>query len=328
MDKKQQFKTILVTGGAGFIGSRLIEALLKNIVRRVICVDNFDDSYDPKLKRRNIKPFLENGQFALYETDIRDAAKMEQIFAKEKPDAIVHLAAKADARQAVLAPRDYISVNIEGTLNLLECARQFNIKKFIFASSSSVYGNKNSVPFSEDGQTDFPLSPYGASKKAAEVLIYTYHHNFGLPAICLRIFNAYGERPRPNLVLSLWLKKILAGEPIEMSGEGTRRRDFTYVGDTVNALILALEKPLDFEIINIGNSQPLTLNELLRVLEEAVGATAIVQKRASHKASVEETYASIVKAKSLLGWEPLVSIEEGIKKFVLWARHGGFEDIK
>ncbi|MBI4692185.1 MAG: GDP-mannose 4,6-dehydratase [Candidatus Terrybacteria bacterium] len=327
MTKNQEIKKILVTGGAGFIGSHLIETILKKTSSRIVCIDNFDDAYDPRLKQRNIEPFLKNLRFILYKNDIRDLTKMKQIFKKEKPDAIVHLAAKADTRKAVLSPFEYISVNIEGTLNLLECSREFGIKKFVFASSSSVYGNKNSAPFSEEDQTDFPLSPYGASKKAAEILIYTYHHNFNLPAICLRVFNAYGERMRPNLVLPLWLKKMLNGEPIEMSGDGTRRRDFTYVGDTVNAIMLALKKPFDFEIINIGNSRPLTLNQLLHVLEKAAGITATVYKRPSHHASVEQTHASTKKAKHLLGWKPLMPIEKGVKRFVSWARNGGLEDI-
>ena len=328
MRKNQQFKTILVTGGAGFIGSHFIETLLKSTCSRVVCVDNFDDAYDPRLKRRNIKPFLKHNRFVLYKNDIRDARKIKKIFKKEKPDAVIHLAAKTDTRQAVLSPHDYISVNIEGTLNLLECSRKFGIKKFVFASSSSVYGNNNSAPFTEEDRTDFPLSPYGASKKAAEILIYTYRHNFNLPAVCLRVFNAYGERMRPNLVLSLWLKKILRGEPIEISGKGIRRRDFTYVGDTVKAILLALAKPLNFEIINIGNSRPLTLNQLLRVLEKAIGVTATVRKRPSHKSSVEETHASIIKAKRVLGWQPLTPIEQGIKRLVLWARQSGFKDIR
>ena len=328
MSRNQEFKTILITGGAGFIGSHLIETLLKKTSSRVVCIDNFDDAYDPRLKQRNIKSFLKNRRFILYKKDIRDLTAIRKIFKKEKPDAIVHLAAKADTRKAVLSPYEYISVNIEGTLNLLECAREFGIKKFVFISSSSIYGNKNSAPFSEEDQTDFPLSPYGASKKAAEILIYTYYHNFNLPAVCLRVFNAYGERMRPNLVLSIWLKKILNGEPIEMSGDGTRRRDFTYVGDTVNAIMLALKKPLDFEIINIGNTRPLTLNQLLRVLEKAVGTKAIVQKRPSHKASVEQTHASTSKAKRMLGWKPLMPIEKGINRFVSWARDGGFKNIR
>jgi len=324
---QQQFKVVLVTGGAGFIGSHLIETLLKKTKSRVICIDNFDDAYDPRLKQRNIKSFLENDHFILYKKDIRDLATMKQIFKKEKPDAIVHLAAKADTRKAVLSPYEYISVNIEGTLNLLECSREFGIKKFIFISSSSVYGNKNRAPFKEEDQTDFPLSPYGASKKAAEILVYTYHHNFNLPTVCLRVFNAYGERMRPNLVLSLWLKRILNGEPVEMSGKGIRRRDFTYVGDIVNAIMLALKKPLDFEIINIGNSRPLSLNQLLRVLEKAVGTKAIIYSRPSHSASVEQTHASTAKARRVLGWKPLMPISKGVKRFVLWARKGGFEDI-
>lgn len=312
-------KTIIVTGGAGFIGSHTIEALLQDgAVSRVVCIDNFDDNYDPALKRENIALFSSDSRFKLYEADIRDAEKMREIFLQEKPDAVIHLAAKADARHAVEEPSEYVSTNVDGTLNLLEAARAAGTKKFVFASSSSVYGNKNTAPFKEDAQTDFPISPYGATKKAGEVLAYSYFHNFGMDITCIRIFNAYGERMRPGLVLYKWIDDILHERTVEMSGEGTRMRDFTYVGDTVHALILAVQKQVGFEVLNVGSADPISLKDLLAVAEKATGKKAQVVSRESAKASVEMTHADVTKAKNILGWEPLVSIEEGVKRLTEW----------
>lgn len=312
-------KVILVTGGAGFIGSNLIESLLKDKkLLRVICVDNLDGSYDPRLKRQNVAPFRKDRRFRFYKADIRNEKRLRAIFRKERPEAVVHLAAKTDTRRAVREPREYVSNNIAGTLNLLECAREFGVTKFIFASSSSVYGNKNKAPFKENALTDFPISPYGASKKAGEALAYTYHHNFGLPVVCLRIFNAYGRRMRPGLVLYAWTKNILAGKPVEMSGRGVRRRDYTHVDDLVRAVVLALKKNVGFAVLNVGNARPLTLAELLRAVEKAAGRRAIVVSRPSHHSSVELTHASTAKARRMLGWRPKVDIEKGVRDFVSW----------
>ncbi|MBI5401173.1 MAG: GDP-mannose 4,6-dehydratase [Candidatus Yonathbacteria bacterium] len=321
-------KTILVTGGAGFIGSNLIEVLLKRKwVGRVVCVDNLDPYYDPAFKKENIKPFLKNEKFKFYKTDIRDFDAMEKIFENEKPTFVVHLAAKANARASVKNPDEYYSVNIHGTLNLLELSRDIRVKKFIFISSSSVYGNTAKSPFSELSTTDFPLAPYGASKKAGEVFAYTYAHNFKIPIVCLRLFNAYGERQRPDLVIYKWVENILKGESIEMSGHGKRARDFTYVGDIVHAIELALKSGKEYEIFNIGNSKPVSLLVLLKHVEKVLGKKAVVITRPSHHASVESTYADIRKAKKVLGWEPEVSLEEGITRFANWLRNNRFKNI-
>lgn len=312
-------KVLLVTGAAGFIGSNLAESVLKKgSYDRVVGVDNFDANYDVRFKKQNIAALRADKRFVFYKADIRDARAMGRIFSKEKPEAVVHLAAKADTRGSVAHPREYVEVNVDGTLNILECARKSGVKKFLFVSSSSVYGNGAKAPFTESAATDTPLSPYGASKKAGEVLAYTYHHNFGLPVICIRIFNAYGERMRPGLVLYTWVEKLLKGEAIELSGSGTRMRDYTYIGDLVRALELALKKKAGYEVLNVGSAKPLTLNALLQAAEKATGKKAIVRRRASHHSSVELTHASTAKAKRLLGWEPRTSAEEGVKRFVSW----------
>ncbi len=320
-------QTILVTGGAGFVGSNLIESLLaKRSVGRVVCVDNLDPFYDPAFKRSNIKPFLSNKKFKFYKTDIRDNEALKKIFAKEKPTHIVHLAARADTRRSVREPAEYQTVNIGGTLNLLELAKDYGVKKFVFMSSSSVYGNSAKTPFSEKSATDFPLAPYGASKKAGEVLAYTYFYNFGLPIVCIRLFNAYGERQRPDLVIYKWVENILKDKPIELSGDGKRRRDFTYVGDVVRAIELSLEKGDGYTILNIGNSKPVSLITLLKQVEKALGKKAQVIKRPSHHASVVSTYADIRSAKKVLGWQPEVSLEEGIARFAKWLRNNRFKN--
>lgn len=310
-------KTILVTGGAGFIGSNLITSLLEG-GNKVVCVDNFSDNYDPAYKESNIASFKNNPNFSLYRTDIQNREELKKIFAETRPQQVVHLAAKADTRLSIKEPQAYIDINLTGTLNLLECAKEHVVEKFIFASSSSVYGNHAIAPFSEDATTDFPIAPYGATKKAGEVLCYSYHINFNLPVVCLRIFNAYGERNRPDLVLYKWVDNILHDHPIELSGEGERMRDFTYIGDLVRAISLALEKESGYEIINIGNANPVALKDLLSIVETATGKKAEVIKRPSNKGSVEMTHASVEKAAKVLGWKPEVSIEEGVSRLVAW----------
>lgn len=312
-------EVILVTGGAGFIGSNLVEALLK-AGNRVVCVDNFSDNYDPHFKEENIRPFLINPLFSLHRVDICNTQALQEVFNTAKPSKVVHLAAKTDTRTSVVSPQEYVDVNITGTLNMLELSTKHKIQKFIFASSSSVYGNKNVAPYSEEASTDFPIAPYGATKKAGEILSYSYFFNFGLPVMCLRIFNAYGERNRPDLVLYKWVEQISRGEEIELSGTGTRKRDFTYIGDLVGAIELALQKDLGFEVINIGNAEPVSLVELLAVVEKTLNKKASVRSRPSTKPSVEMTHADVRKAKALLGWEPTTSLEEGVTRLVQWFR--------
>lgn len=312
-------KTALVTGAAGFIGSNLTAALLGEGYR-VVGADNFDDTYDTRFKEANIAPFRDNANFKPERVDIRDAGALRAVFEAEKPSYVVHLAAKADTRKAVDTPQIYASVNIDGTLNILEACRECPVENLVIASSSSVYGNSSRVPFTEDEPADRPLSPYGATKRATELLAYSYRHNFSMNITCLRYFNAHGENNRPNMVPYIWTEKLLRGEEIEISGDGSRKRDYTYIGDIVRATVLAMEKPLGFEVINIGNNTPASLNELLAALEKVIGTKAKVKSRPSHGASVEVTYADITKAKKLLGWEPKVSLEEGLTKLVAWFR--------
>lgn len=312
-------KTVLVTGCAGFIGSNLTKSLLEKGFR-VVGVDNFDDTYDVSFKESNIAPFADNANFALHRVDIRDLPELAAVFEKEKPSYVVHLAAKADTRKAVDIPRIYTSVNIDGTLNILELCREHPVENVIIASSSSVYGNSSQVPFTEDQPADRPISPYGATKRAVEHLAHTYHHNFGMNITCLRYFNAVGENNRPGMVPYIWAEKLLKGDEIEISGDGSRKRDYTYIGDIVRGTVLAMEKPLGFEVINLGNNTPASLNELLAVFEKVIGTKALVKSRPSHSASVEVTYANIDKAKKLLNWEPEVSLEEGITRLVAWFR--------
>lgn len=312
-------KTVLVTGCAGFIGSNLTKSLLEKGFR-VVGVDNFDDTYDVSFKESNIALFSGNANFAIHRVDIRDLPELTAVFEKEKPSYVVHLAAKADTRKAVDIPRIYTSVNIDGTLNILELCREYPVENLVIASSSSVYGNSSNVPFTEDQPADRPISPYGATKRAIEHLAHTYHHNFGMNITCLRYFNAVGENNRPGMVPYIWTEKLLKGEGLEISGDGSRKRDYTYIGDIVRGTVLAMEKPLGFEVINLGNNTPASLNELLAIFEKVIGTTAKARSRPSTKPSVEVTYADITKAKKLLGWEPEVSLEEGITRLVAWFR--------
>ena len=320
-------KTVLVTGAAGFIGSNLVRALLEKEYR-VVGVDNFDDTYNPQFKEEHIALFLDNPNFVLHRVDIRDLSALKAVFEAERPSCVVHLAAKADTRDAVQNPRLYLSVNIDGTLNILELCKEHAVSNLVIASSSSVYGNSPNVPWREDENADRPLSPYGATKRAVEHLAHTYHHNFGMNIICLRYFNVYGENNRPSMVPYVWTEKLLKDEEIEISGDGSRKRDYTYIGDIVGGTILAMEKPLGFEVINLGNHTPASLNELLAVFEKVMGTKAKVKSRPSHGASVEVTYADVSKAKELLGWEPRTSLEEGITRLVAWFRANRLEEPK
>lgn len=312
-------KTILVTGGAGFIGSNLVGELLTKKFR-VIIVDNFDETYSPKFKIEHLSPFFGNKNLVLYTTDIRNLQGLRAIFEKERPEYLAHLAAKADTRDAVDHPYDYTSVNIDGTLNILELSREFLVKRIVIASSGSVYGNNPNIPWKEEENTDYPLSAYGVTKKSVEMLAYTYHHNFDMNIICLRYFNVYGENNRPNMLAYKWAAALLNNLEIELSGAGTRKRDFTYVKDVVDATTLALTSKIKFEILNVGNGHPISLKELLSVFEKVTGIKSNVQSRPSHNASVNEMHADSSKAKKLLGWKPKVSIDEGVAKLIFWFR--------
>jgi UDP-glucuronate 4-epimerase len=312
---------VLVTGGAGFIGSHLVERLLADD-RDVICVDDFNDYYAPEIKWRNIAAARSHPRFTLAQMDIRDMSRLEALFAERQIEAIVHLAARAGVRPSLRDPFLYEQVNVQGTLNLLELSRQHGVGRFLFASSSSVYGADSPVPFREDIPADRPISPYAATKRAGELLCYTYHTLYGLPVTCLRLFTVYGPRQRPDLAIRSFTRAIAEGREIALYGDGESSRDYTYVSDIVAGFLSALDRPepLAYEIINLGNSTPLKLRDLVHQIEQAVGREARIRREPNQPGDVPRTFASIEKAKALLDWSPRVRIEDGIQQFVAWFR--------
>ena len=312
--------TILVTGGAGFIGSHLVERLL---VRgdSVICVDNFNSFYDPGIKRGNIKNILKNknftGNFNLIDADIRDMDKLETAF-KDGVDCVVHLAARAGVRPSIKDPLLYGDVNIKGTLNILELSRKYDIKNLVFGSSSSVYGVNDKVPFSEDDKVELQISPYAASKRSCELFCFTYHHLYGIPTTSLRFFTVYGPRQRPEMAIHKFTRQIDQGSEIIMYGDGTSKRDYTYITDIIDGTISAIDNKFEFEIFNLGNSSTVELRYLISLIEKNLGRKAKIRQMADQPGDVPITYADVSKAKRLLGYDPKVKIEGGVKKFVEW----------
>ena len=307
-----------VSGAAGFIGSHLTERLLKE-GWTVTGVDNFDEFYDPGIKRRNLAGCLSNPSFRLMEADIRDQNAMQEAISADT-DVIVHLAARAGVRPSIAEPLLYMDVNINGTVVLLETARKRGVGRFIFASSSSVYGNNRKVPFSEDDNVDFPISPYAASKKAGELICHTYHHLVGIAINCLRFFTVYGPRQRPDLAIHKFARLIEAGKPIPVYGDGTMMRDFTYIDDIINGVMAAIERCTDYEIFNLGESQPISVNNLISELETAMGKKAIRESRPLQPGDVDRTYADVAKARVQLGYRPSTDIQTGLARFVEWLR--------
>lgn len=308
----------LVTGGAGFIGSHLVDRLLEN-GRRVICLDDFNDFYNPELKKANIRVHRQNRDFCLVEGDIRDQALVENLVEKERPGIIIHLAARAGVRPSLEQPYLYESTNVLGTLNLLEAARKNGVKKFIFGSSSSVYGVNSKVPFSEDDPLLNPVSPYAATKIAGEALCNCYAEVYGLPAISLRFFTVYGPRQRPDLAIRRFTELMLAGKKITLFGDGSSARDYTYIDDIIQGILSAVEhEPTSHEIFNLGNSQPLQLNKLVRLLERIVGVKAKIVRIADQPGDVPVTFADLQKSGRILGYHPNTNIEEGLEKVVQW----------
>jgi len=308
---------ILVTGGAGFIGSHLCEKLI-SLGQKVICIDNFNDFYNPKIKKNNITSLVNNNNFKLYREDICNFSKINEIFSCIKIDIVIHLAARAGVRPSIDQPLLYERTNILGTINILECCKKHRIKKLIFASSSSVYGGNQKVPFSENDKVDTPISPYAATKKAGELLCYTYHHLYKLSIFCFRFFTVYGPRQRPEMAIHKFTRHILGGKAIEIFGDGTSSRDYTYIEDIINALINSLDKIYGFEIINLGNSKPIKLSDLVNLIEKAIGKKALFRYVDTQPGDVFTTFADIRKAKKMLKYYPKTSIKEGIDKFVKW----------
>jgi UDP-glucuronate 4-epimerase len=298
---------VLVTGGAGFIGSHVVERLLAR-GDAVTVLDDFNDFYDPAIKRRNIAGL----KATFIEGDIRGKLPAGKF------DAIVHLAARAGVRPSLAQPRLYTDVNVAGTQNLLEFARETGVKKFVFASSSSVYGVNQKVPFAESDPIFNPISPYAATKLAGEALCHVYHHLYGLDVVCLRFFTVYGPRQRPDLAIHKFTRAIEAGQPIDFFSDGTTRRDYTYIDDTLQGVLAALDRSFGYEIINLGESRAVELRELVRLIEKATGKTARLNRQPMQPGDVPVTFADITKARKLLDYNPQIPIETGIARFVEW----------
>ena len=312
---------VLVTGGAGFIGSHLVERLLGEGGWRVEVVDDFNDFYDPALKRRNVAPHLSRPGFRLHEADIRDRAALDRLFRDAPFDCVVHLAARAGVRPSLAEPLLYAETNITGTLNLLELAREHRVRQFVFGSSSSVYGENEKVPFSEDDPVNRPISPYAATKAAGELLCHTYSHLWGLRCVCLRFFTVYGARQRPDLAIHKFARLISAGRPVPVFGDGTTRRDYTYIDDIIAGVRAAMDyEATGFEVINLGESRTGSLSELIGLLERELGREARVDRQPLQPGDVPQTFADIEKARRLLGYNPQTEIEDGIRRFVEWFR--------
>ena len=319
--------TVLVTGGAGFIGSHLTQALLSSD-KRVIVVDNFNDFYSPSIKRQNIKAVLnavsekQAENFVLLEEDIR-TLRLDQLKEHESIDTVVHLAAMAGVRPSLINPVLYQDVNVVGTQALLELSRVLKVKKFIFASSSSVYGVNPNVPWSESDDVLEPISPYAASKVSGELQGRVYHHLYGMDFIALRFFTVYGPKQRPDLAIAKFIERAFKREAIDMYGDGTSARDYTFVDDIVNGVLAAVEKELHgYQVINIGNSFPVELRALVKMVEEATGVSLHIQRKPQQPGDVPRTFADISKARQLLGYNPMTSMEEGIRLQVEWFLKG------
>lgn len=314
-------KNILVTGGAGFIGSHLVDRLVGEGAWHVTVIDDFNDFYSPDLKRANIAHHLENQNFKLHELNICNYEGFRRIFQETKFDKVVHLAARAGVRPSLEQPRLYVETNITGTMNLLELAREHGIKDFVFASSSSVYGENKKVPFSEEDFIFNPISPYAATKASGELICHTYSHLYGMRIVCLRFFTVYGARQRPDLAIRKFASLILADKPIPVFGDGTTRRDYTYVDDIIQGVRVAIDYDKSmYEVINLGESQTVELRELIELLEENLGKKAIIDRKPLQPGDVPQTFADISKARRLLNYNPTIKIDEGIRKFAAWIK--------
>jgi UDP-glucuronate 4-epimerase len=314
------FDRVLVTGGAGFIGSNLCEALLEQ-GREIQVLDNFNDFYDPAVKRRNIETALKNPAYSIREGDIRDQSFVSEVMTTFRPQAVIHLAAMAGVRPSIERPHLYIDVNIAGTTVLLEAVRKHPVQNFVFGSSSSVYGSHDRVPFSEEDVLSKPISPYAATKLAGEQLCFTYHHLFDIPISCLRFFTVYGPRQRPEMAIHLFARKIMNGDPITLYGDGSTRRDYTYVDDIIDGVIRSLDRVQGFEIFNLGESRTVGLLEMVSILEDAIGLKADLRYEPDQPGDVPITYADVSKACRVLGYKPAVPIEEGIRRMVKWLKN-------
>lgn len=309
--------TILITGAAGFIGSHTMRALLEK-GENIIGVDDFNDFYDPEMKRKNIAQFANDKKFKLEKADIRDEEEILRIFKKYLPEKVIHLAARAGVRPSIKNPTLYHEVNVSGTLNVLNAANLVNVKNFVFASSSSVYGGLKKTPFKEAEWPLSPISPYAATKLGGENLCRYFHEQFGMDITCLRFFTVYGESGRPDMAPYLFTKSIIEGTAINKFGDGYTKRDYTYVGDIVSGIISAIQTPLGYEIINLGNNKPVSLNSFIATIEKILDKKAKINELPEAEGDVKITYADINKAKKLLNYNPKTDIKQGLEKFINW----------
>jgi len=317
-------KSILVTGGAGFIGSHLVDRLIAEGDWRVTVIDDLNDFYSPGIKRANIAGHLGSKNYRFLEADIRDVSALAHLFAATKFDCIVHLAARAGVRPSLAEPRLYFETNVTGTLNLLELARERGVKQFVSASSSSVYGINGKLPFSEDDRIHQPISPYAATKAAGELLCHTYSHLHDIRTVCLRFFTVYGARQRPDLAIHKFTKMISEGRPIPVFGDGSTRRDYTYIDDIIEGVRASIDYDGSIhEVFNLGESQTVELRELIELIERSLDMHAVIDRQPMQPGDVPITFADISKARELLNYNPTTKIADGIPKFVQWFRTTG-----
>ncbi len=311
----------LLTGCAGFIGSQLTDALLEQ-GKKVVGIDNFCDFYAPEIKRQNIAAAIQHPNFRLIECDIRNKEALQNIFQEETFAGVIHLAAMVGVRPSIDEAQLYNEVNIIGTLNVLEAMKASGVKKIVLASSSSVHGNNTKIPFSEEDKTDRAISPYAATKKAAEVIAHTYHHLYEMDALILRFFTVYGERQRPDLAIHKFAKRISKDLPISLYGDGSTERDYTYIADILDGILKSLDylntHTKVYEILNLGESKTIALLKMVKTIEKMLGQKAIINRKPKQPGDVERTYADITKAKKLIGYNPQTNFEEGVKRFVEW----------
>ena len=310
-----------MTGGAGFIGSHLCERLIRE-GKEVVSLDVFDNFYSRSRKLKNIDSMKDVDRYHLYEGDIRNPALLEEMLGHHPLDAVVHLAGRAGVRPSLEMPRLYSDVNVTGTATLLEHCRIYKVSRFIFGSSSSVYGNGNTVPFSEATPADEPVSPYAASKRAGELLCHSYHHLYDFDVACLRFFTVYGPRQRPEMAIHKFTRLIDQGEAVPLFGDGSSARDYTYVEDIVDGITAALAKVRGYQILNLGRAEVVTLRELVGHIERALGKKASIVTQSEQPGDVRTTCADLTRAREVLGYQPRVGIEEGIRRFVEWYREG------
>ncbi len=308
---------VLVTGCAGFIGSHLVEALL-NRGDEVAGIDCFNDYYDPAIKRRNLSRALGHARFTLWDRDICDEPAVRSVFDAFRPDVVVHLAARAGVRPSIRDPNLYHRVNVIGSQHILDACRDFGGPYLVFASSSSVYGGSDRVPFREDDPVARPVSPYAATKRMNELQAHVYSHLYGLQITMLRFFTVYGPRQRPDMAIHKFARAILEGRALPMFGDGSSRRDYTYIDDIISGVLAAIDHPREYDIFNLGESRTVSLTELIALLEEVLGRRALIDRHPPQPGDVPITYADISRARELLGWEPRTPVEEGLRHFAAW----------